>query len=69
MGFIKYLAIGAAVAAGVNYITKKRPDGRSLVDDIQDRAPEWIDKAKQYGQQVKDQVSNATANQTGGNNV
>ena len=57
MGFIKNLVIGAAVVAGINYITKKRPDGTSLVDDIKEKAPDWINKAKEFGEQKKNQYS------------
>ena len=56
MGLIKLLAIGAAVAYGVNYATKKRADGRSLMDDVKERAPEWMNKAKEYGNQMKNKM-------------
>ena len=55
MSLLKYLVFGAAVAAGVNYATKKREDGRSLIDDLSEKAPEWMDKAKQYTDQLKGQ--------------
>ena len=49
MGLIRTLAVGAALAYGINYITKKRPsDGKSVVDDIKEKAPEWWNKAKPY---------------------
>lgn len=56
MGLFKNLLVGAAVVAGINYITKKRPDGKSLVDDLKEKAPEWMDKAKQFGNQKMDQA-------------
>lgn len=62
MGFIKNLVIGAAVVAGVNYITKKRPDGSSLVDDIKEKAPEWMNKAKEFGNQKRDRFSSNKSN-------
>ena len=62
MGFIKNLVIGAAVVAGVNYITKKRPDGSSLVDDIKEKAPEWMNKAKEFGNQKRDMFSSNKSN-------
>ena len=62
MGFIKNLVIGAAVVAGVNYITKKRPDGSSLVDDIKEKAPEWMNKAKEFGNQKRDRFSSNKLN-------
>ena len=57
MGFFKNLLVGAAVVAGYNYITKKRPDGKSVMDDLKEKAPEWIDKAKQFGQEKKDRLA------------
>lgn len=55
MSLLKYLVFGAAVAAGVNYATKKREDGRSLVDDLSDKAPEWMEKARRYTDQFTGQ--------------
>jgi hypothetical protein len=69
MSLLKYLVFGAAVAAGVNYATKKREDGRSLIDDLTDRAPEWMDKARQYTDQLKGQFGQSNANQNTANSV
>jgi hypothetical protein len=69
MSLLKYLVFGAAVAAGVNYATKKREDGRSLVDDLSDKAPEWMEKAKQYTDQLKGQFSQSNSNQHTANSV
>lgn len=47
MGLLKKAIIGAAIYGAYKYITK--PDqvtGRTIVDDLKDKAPEWIDKAK-----------------------
>ena len=57
MSLFKNLLIGAAVVAGVNYITKKRPDGKSMVDDLKEKAPEWIDKAKEFGNAQREQLT------------
>lgn len=48
MGLLKFIAVGAAIGYGINYITKKGENGRSILDDITEDAPEWFDKAKQY---------------------
>lgn len=61
MGLFRYLVLGAAVAAGVSYATRKREDGRSLMDDLSEKAPEWMDKAKQYADQLKGQYQHATS--------
>ncbi|MDB5133074.1 MAG: hypothetical protein JWR02_2823 [Mucilaginibacter sp.] len=48
MGLLKFIIVGAAVGYGINYLTKKRADGRSVIDDLGADVPEWIDKAKQF---------------------
>lgn len=48
MGLIKTALIGAAVYGAIKYITKKDLNGRSIADDIKDKAPEWVDKAKRF---------------------
>ena len=57
MGFIKTIAIGAAVAYGINYITKKGPDGRSIIDNLTENGPEWMDRAKKYGELTLEQIA------------
>lgn len=55
MGLIKFIAVGAAVGLGVNYLLKKREeDGRSIFDDLTDKAPEWFDKAKEFAAEKVD---------------
>lgn len=56
MSLLKFILVGAAVGYGINYITKKGPDGRSVLDDISDDAPEWFGKAKQYVENTVEQV-------------
>lgn len=46
MGLLKTALIGAAVYGAVKYLTKKDITGRSMVDDIKDKAPEWMEKVK-----------------------
>ena len=48
MGLLKFIAVGAAIGYGINYITKKNENGRSILDDFAEDAPEWFEKAKQY---------------------
>ncbi|WP_207425171.1 hypothetical protein [Pedobacter sp. SYSU D00535] len=63
MGLLRLLVTGAAVAAAVNYITKKRPDGTSIADDLKARAPEWKEKARPYVDKLKSQFSGMTQDQ------
>ncbi|WP_285059193.1 YtxH domain-containing protein [Pedobacter ginsengisoli] len=46
MGLFKTSLIGAAVYGAIKYITKKDETGRSIMDNIKDKAPEWMEKAK-----------------------
>jgi hypothetical protein len=46
MGLLKTALIGAAVYGAIKYLTKKDMNGRSMVDDIKEKAPEWMDKVK-----------------------
>ncbi len=56
MGLLKFIIVGAAVGYGVNYITKKGPDGRSILDDITENAPGWFDQAKKFAVDTVEQV-------------
>lgn len=48
MGLFRTALIGAAIYGAIKYITKKDETGRSMVDDLKDKAPEWMDKAKNF---------------------
>jgi len=50
MSLLRFIIVGAAVGYGINYITKKGPDGRSIIDDLTENGPEWLEKAKQYAE-------------------
>lgn len=52
MRLLKYIIVGAAVGYGINYVTKKGPDGRSLLDHLADKAPQWLDDAKNFAKQT-----------------
>lgn len=57
MGLLKFLVVGAAVAYGINYITKKGPDGKSVIDDLIENGPDWMDRAKKYGELTLEQIA------------
>ncbi len=60
MGFIKSALIGAAVYAAVQYITKKDIlTGRSILDELLEKAPEFVDKAKIYAKEVEVRLDNS----------
>ena len=57
MGLLKYALLGTAVAFGIKQLTKKRGDGTSIMDDLTNRSPELIDKAKDFATQAVDHLS------------
>ena len=69
MGLLRLLFTGAAVAAGAYYVTKKRPDGTSIADDLKAKAPEWMDKAQPYINQMKEKFEKATGRHYGSANT
>ena len=56
MRLLKFILVGAAVGYGINLLVKKRPDGRSILDDITDKAPDWFDNAKNFAGETFDHV-------------
>ncbi|WP_293310204.1 YtxH domain-containing protein [Pedobacter sp. UBA5917] len=58
MGLLKYAILGAAAVYGFKYATKKRStDGKSLVDDLKEKAPGYLEKVKNYGERVRQDYS------------
>ena len=56
MNLLKFIIVGAAVGYGVSYITKKGPDGHSILDDITEKAPDWFEQAKNFAVETVEQV-------------
>lgn len=48
MGLLKKLIVGAAVYGVIQYVTKKDADGKSIIDDLKEKAPQWKDTAKRF---------------------
>jgi hypothetical protein len=57
MKVLTLILAGTALAAGVAYVTRKRENGTSILDDLTNKAPEWMEKGKQYATQTIDQVA------------
>ncbi|WP_256003383.1 YtxH domain-containing protein [Pedobacter deserti] len=53
MGLLKTALIGAAVYGAIKYVTKKDENGRSIADNIKEKAPEWMEKARNMNAQMK----------------
>jgi hypothetical protein len=60
MRILKLIVIGAAVGYGINYILKKREDGRSILDNLTDKAPDWFDQARNFAEETFDNVKQHT---------
>lgn len=56
MNIFKLAVLGAAVAYGINYVTKKREDGTTILDDLTRNAPDWMNNAKQFATQTVNEV-------------
>jgi hypothetical protein len=57
MHLLKYIIVGAVVGLGINYITQKGEDGRSILDDLTDKAPDFFDKAKKFAEDTIGNIS------------
>jgi len=57
MKTLTLILAGTALAAGVAYVTRKRENGTSILDDLTNKAPQWMEKGKQYATQTIDQVT------------
>lgn len=54
MSLLKYVILGAAAVYGYKYATKKRAiDGKSFIDDLKEQAPNHMDRAKEFGERVR----------------
>jgi len=49
MRIIRLAIIGAAVAAGIGYIIRKNEEGESVLDEISEHLPDFLDQAKNLG--------------------
>ena len=57
MRIIKFMALGAAVGYGIYYLTKEKENGKSILDELLEDAPEYMDRAKKYVELTIDQVA------------
>jgi hypothetical protein len=61
MSLLKYVILGAAAVYGFKYATKKREtDGKSLIDDFKEKAPDFVDRAKEFGEKVRKDYTQST---------
>lgn len=56
---------GTAIAAGITYITRKRENGTSILDELTNKAPQWMEKGKQYATQTIEEVTDQIKQRNG----
>lgn len=58
MGFINKALLGIASFVSIKYVTKKNSNtGRSIADDLIDKAPEYVENVKGYVNRVKEEIT------------
>jgi hypothetical protein len=51
------MAVGAALGYGIYYLTREKENGKSILDDLLEDAPDYVDRAKKYIDLTIDQVA------------
>jgi hypothetical protein len=57
MRILKFMAVGAAVGYGIYYLTKEKENGKSILDELIEEGPDYVDRAKKYLEYTVDQIS------------
>ncbi|MBS1520172.1 MAG: YtxH domain-containing protein [Bacteroidetes bacterium] len=57
MRILKFMAIGAAVGYGIYYLTKEKENGKSILEELLEDAPDYADRAKKYVEYTLDQIA------------
>ena len=57
MRILKFIAVGAAVGYGIYYLTREKENGKSLLEELLEDAPDYMDRAKKYVELTIDQVA------------
>jgi hypothetical protein len=57
MRIFKFMAVGAAVGYGIYYLIREKENGKSILEELLDEAPDYVDRAKKYVELTIDQVA------------
>lgn len=57
MRILKFMAIGAAVGYGIYYLTREKENGKSVLEELLEGAPDYVERAKKYVEYTLDQVA------------
>jgi hypothetical protein len=57
MRILKFMAIGAAVGYGIYYLTREKENGKSILEELIEDGPDYLDRAKKYVEFTVDQIA------------
>jgi hypothetical protein len=57
MRILKFMAVGAVVGYGIYYLTREKENGKSILEELLEDAPDYMDRAKKYVELTIDQVA------------
>jgi hypothetical protein len=57
MRILKFMTVGAAVGYGIYYLIREKENGKSILEELIDDAPDYVDRAKKYLGFTADQVA------------
>lgn len=57
MRILKFMAIGAAVGYGIYYLTREKENGKSILEELLEDTPDYVDRAKKYVEYTIDQLA------------
>lgn len=57
MRMLKFMAVGAAVGYGIYYLIREKENGKSILEELLEDTPEYVDRAKKYVEYTIDQVA------------
>jgi hypothetical protein len=57
MRILKFMVAGAALGYGIYYLIKEKENGKSILEELLDDAPDMMDRAKKYVELTLDQVA------------
>ena len=57
MRILKFMTIGAAVGYGIYYLTREQENGKSILSELIEEGPDYIERAKKYVEYTVDQLA------------
>ncbi|HVW13559.1 MAG TPA: hypothetical protein VHB54_07060 [Mucilaginibacter sp.] len=57
MRIVKFMVVGAAVGYGIYYLTKEKENGKSILEELIEDGPDYVDRARKYLEYTVDQIA------------